>query len=93
MTSTTATAVDIKAENAAKFQQMLIERNISEAKLSQLVARYVSRIHISPRNCVIAASNLRKELKRDRMSDAFLKKATEILDLDKVPALSTADGA
>lgn len=93
MTSTTATVDDVKAANAAKFQQLLIERNISDAKLSQLVARYVSRVHISPRCCVIAASNLRKELKRNRMSDTFLQKAIEIIDLDKVPVFSIADGA
>lgn len=72
-------------ENARKFREVLVERNITEEGLRVLIGRYASRQHLSPRNVGMTRDHLKKQFERGKteMSDTFFVKALEIIGLAK----------
>lgn len=74
-------AVTGSLENSQKFNRACLQRKLTWGAVVTHIIRYAADQHPNTHDARIAASNLKKELSRTKMSDKVLLKGLRIIGL------------
>lgn len=70
-------------ENAATFKRICTERKIPHEKLVELIMQHAQKTGTGVPEVFAIASNLRKELTREKMSPKVLRKGLRVIGLSE----------
>ncbi len=72
-----------RINNAEKFKQLCVERDITAIELNKRISRYASQQHpFSAQNAVLSRAHMRKELDSGQLSDKLFAIALKIIGLE-----------